>query len=500
MHAMTTGAAGSLGTGCQAAHHVFAAQANQAIRFRDNWTDPAGDFENPCDWSASPPRKGKAGSAAISLTASATARPTFSVAELAAVYNTKYSLWRAASDGHRVLKAVIMCGAPMDHEDHKSLTAAEGGAVQREPAGSMSVAVSDGAPSKHTDPPHLPQAVCICSMPNTCPYKLAAAAAVRCQQPGDEGVALPARASTTQGSGSEARAASSGACKPRAIEGGAGAGDAPSDPVGAPKPGGAPAKQGASSGTGNAPASCRPPHADPGGDSRASTALTTHGAGTTVGRPMSAGPHGSTGGKADAHRAALVPPTPYPDRGQETPPYLDRNREPGPVRLRRAPVLAPDGTWHLGTWRLASAMREARLPPLPGYDRSAPFGASDLASIRREIQPAPLPGPDPSPKPCRLAHARTRSAGASVELATLPAPNSLTAISERPAATPALRVSLALPALRGLGAASGRSKDAPKSPSDLPGASQACLYPLCPSCLSFPQINSDLADGSRLRA
>ena len=300
-------------------------------------------------------------------------------------------------------------------------------------------------------------------------------------------------ASTTRGSGSQACATSSGACKPHGIEGGAGAGDASTDPVDAPKPGGVPTTQGASSGTCDAPASCRPPHADSGGDSRASTALTTQGAGITMGRPGSAGSHGSTGDGADARRAAPVPPTPCPDRGQET----------APVRLRRTPVLAPNGTWHLGTWQLAAVMgREARLPPLPGYDRSAPFGTSDLASIMREIQPArcrtltlaltaarasggatwPPSCARSSPPRCQAltlalspAAPRTRACaprGASMELATLPAPKPLPGISERPAAAPALRLRLALPALKGLGAASGQPKEAPESNFDLPGAPQ----------------------------
>ena len=346
-----------------------------------------------------------------------------------------------------------MCGAPMNHEDHEAVTADEGGAKQCEPAGSMSIACSNGgALYKHMDPPRPPTTVCICSAPNTCPYKLAAAAAA------------------------EAAAAA--------------------------------ATQGASSGMGDALASDRALHADSGGDSQVSTALTAQGAGITMGAPGSARSHGSADGGADARRAAPVPPTPCPDRGLETP----------PMRLRRAPVLAPDGTWHLGTWQLAAVLgREARLPPLPGYDssarfgacdmaaimreihpaplpdpspgsdRSARFGACDMAAIMREIPPAPLPGPDPNPK-----HTRARSAGAPTELATLPAPKPLAAISERPAAVPALRLRLALRAIRGLGAASGQPKAAPKSNFDPPGGPQLAgmqfgtiyLYST-PSCISF---------------
>ena len=94
---MATSAAGSRDTGCQAAHDACAAQANQlGCPFRDNWTNPAGDFEAPRDQPESSPRKSKAGGGVISLTATATARPTFSTAELAAIYSSKYSLWLAA--------------------------------------------------------------------------------------------------------------------------------------------------------------------------------------------------------------------------------------------------------------------------------------------------------------------------------------------------------------------------------------------------------------------
>lgn len=141
----------------QAAHHAFATQANQAFPCLNNWKTASDNAEAASD-------KGKAEAAVSSLTATATATASsaFSTAELSAIYNSTYSKWRAAENGHRLLKAVIMCGTPRGHE---SPAAHEGDAEQREPAGHMGVASSNGAPTKHLDHPRLLHAVCLCSEP-----------------------------------------------------------------------------------------------------------------------------------------------------------------------------------------------------------------------------------------------------------------------------------------------------------------------------------------------